>query len=117
MQEKQGVKRAVAFASQSLRNVERRYSQTEKEALALVWVCERFRLYLSGLQSVELVTDCTALEAIYGPTSKPSARVERWVLRLMPLKYTVRHAPSGQNMADCLSRLTKIPASTRMSEW
>ena len=113
VQEKQGVKRAVAYASRSLSDVERRYSQTEKEALAVVWACERFHLYLSGLQSFELVTDCKALEAIYGPRSKPSARVERWVLRLMPFKYTVRHVPSGQNIADCLSRLTKIPASTR----
>ena len=31
----------------------------------------------------------------------------------MPFKYTVRHVPSGQNIADCLSRLTKIPASPR----
>ena len=115
MQEKQGGKRAVAFASRSLSDVERRYSQTEKEALTVVWACGRFHLYLTGLQSFQLVTDCKALEAIYGPfcRSKPSARVERWVLRLMPFKYTVRHVPSGQNIADCLSRLTKIPASAR----
>lgn len=111
VQEKQGVKRAVAFASRSLSEVERRYSQTEKEALAVVWACERFHLYLSGLESFQLVTDCKALEVIYGPRSKPSARVERWVLRLMPFKYTVRHVSSSQNIADCLSRLTKIPAS------
>ena len=110
MQEQQGVKRAVAFASRSLSEVERRYSQTEKEALAVVWGCERFSLYLSGLESFQLVTDCKALEAIYGLKSKPSARVERWVLPLMPFKYTVRHVPSGQNIAGCLSRLTKIPA-------
>ena len=111
VQEQQGVKRALAFASRSLSEVERRYSQTKKEALAVVWACERFHLYLSGLESFQLVTDCKALEVIYGPKSKPSARVERWVLRLMPFKYTVRHVPSGQNIADCLSRLTKIPAS------
>ena len=115
VQEQQGVKRAVVFASRSLNDVERRYSQTEKEALAVVWGCERFSLYLSGLESFQLVTDCKALEAIYGPKSKPSARVERWVLRLMPFKYTVRHVPSGQNIADCLSRLTKIPASSHCS--
>ena len=68
--------RAVAFASCSLSEVERCYSQTEKEALAVVWGCERFSLYLSGLESFQLVTDCKALEVIYGPKSKPSARVE-----------------------------------------
>ena len=89
VQEQQGVKRAVAFASCSLSEVERRYSQTEKGALAVVWGGERFSLCLLGLESFQLVTDCKALEVIYGPKSKPSARVERWVLRLMPFKYTV----------------------------
>ena len=76
----------------------------------MVWGCERFSLYLSGLESFQLVTDCKAVEGIYGPKSKPSARVERWVLRLIPFKYTVRHVPSGQNIADYLSPLIKIPA-------
>ena len=49
MQEQQGVKRAVAFVSRSLSEVEHRYSQTEKEVLAVVGGCERFSLYLSGL--------------------------------------------------------------------
>lgn len=88
-------------------------AKRKKEALAVVWACEKFHVYLNGLRSFQLVTDCKALEAIYGPRSKPSARVERWVLRLMPFKYTVRHVPSDKNIADCLSRLTKIPASPR----
>ena len=107
------MKRAVAFASRSLSDVERRYSQTEKGALAVVWGCEKFSLYLLKIESFQFVTDCKALEVIYRPKSKPSARVERWILRLMPFKYTVRHVPSGQNIADCLSRLTKIPTSSQ----
>eukprot|EP00112_Aurelia_sp_Birch-Aquarium-sp1_P019133 Seg4677.1 transcript_id=Seg4677.1/GoldUCD/mRNA.D3Y31 product="hypothetical protein" pseudo=true protein_id=Seg4677.1/GoldUCD/D3Y31 len=46
VQEQNGVNRAVCFASRSLSNVERRYSQTEKEALGVVWGCERSHLYL-----------------------------------------------------------------------
>ena len=79
VQEKQGVKRAVVFARRNLSDVERRYSQTEKETLAVVWACERFHLYLSGLQSFELFIDCKTLEAIYGTRSKPLATVKRWV--------------------------------------
>ena len=36
----------VSYASLSLSDVERRYSQTEKEALGLVWACEKFHLYI-----------------------------------------------------------------------
>jgi len=88
-------------------------ARRKKKVLAVVWACERFHLYLTGLQSFQLATKCKAMEAIYGPRSKPSARVESWALRLMPFKCTVRHVPLGQNIADCLSRLTKVPASPR----
>ena len=81
VQEVDGKRRAVCYASRSLSDTERRYSQTEKEALALVWSCERFNLYLCGLPEYDLVTDHQALKIIYGPNSKPSARIERWVLR------------------------------------
>ena len=40
--------RAVSYASRNLSEVERRYAQTEKEALALVWACERFHIYVYG---------------------------------------------------------------------
>ena len=43
--------RVVAYASRSLTDVERRYPQTEKEALGLVWGCERFHAYLYGVES------------------------------------------------------------------
>ena len=44
-----GVKRAVAFPSCSLSEIERQYSQMENKMLAVVWGCEKFNLYLSGL--------------------------------------------------------------------
>ena len=113
VQEKNGVGRAVCYASRSLSSVERRYSQTEKEALALVWACERFNLYLYGLQTFDLVTDHEALKVIYSRGSKPSARIERWVLRLQPYNYKVCYVASRDNIADALSRLTTIPASEK----
>jgi len=107
------VNAVVSYASRSLSSVERRYSQTEKEVLALVWACERFNLYLYGLQTFDLVTDHEALKVIYSRGSKPSARIERWVLRLQPYNFKVCCVASQDNIADALSRLTTIPASEK----
>ena len=113
VQEKNGVGRAVCYASRSLSSVERRYSQTAKEALALVWACERFNLYLYGLQTFDSVTDHEALKVIYPRGSKLSVRIERWVLRLQPYSYKVCCVASRDNIADALSRLTTLPASEK----
>lgn len=95
----------ISFASKSLSSVERRYSQTEKESLALVWAVERFYYYLAGL-TFELVTDHKPLEAIFKRTSRPPARIERWVLRLQSFKFKIVYKPGKENIADSLSRLS-----------
>ena len=75
-------RKVVVYASRSLSDVERRYSQTEKEALAIVWAIERLHLYLYG-KRFTLFTDCKPVQLIFSnPKSKPPARIERWNLRL-----------------------------------
>ena len=98
--------RIISYASRSLTDTETRYSQTEKEALALIWACEKFHPYIYGVP-FELVTDHKPLEVIYGPKSKPCARIERWVLRMQPYKFEVKYQPGPKNIADHLSRLVK----------
>ena len=94
----------IAYASRALAEVETRYSQTEKEALAIIWGVEHFHLYLYGHDFV-LVTDHKPLEVIYGnKNSKTSARIERWVLRLQPYTFKVQYKPGTNNPADYLSR-------------
>ena len=98
-----GTVRNISYASRSLTATERRYSQTEKEALAVVWGCERFHLYLIGKEFV-LYTDHKPLETIYSPKSKPPPRIERWLLRLQQYQYRVKYRPGASNPADVLSR-------------
>ncbi len=104
LQQQDQVWRVISYASRCLSDVEKRYSQTEKEALAIVWSCERFALYVQG-RCFEIETDHKPLEVIYGKKSKPSARIERWVLRLQGFDYKVVYRPGKTNIADSLSRL------------
>ena len=85
-----GEEQVICYASRSLTDVERRYSRTEREALGIVWACERLHMYLYGTD-FEILTDHKPLEFIYSRKSHPSARVNRWVLRLQPYRFTVRH--------------------------
>ena len=107
--------RAVSYASRNLSEIERRYAQTEKEALALVWACERFHNYVYG-REFELETDHKPLECIFGKTSKPSARIERWVLRLQCFNFKVVYRPGKTNIADALSRLNQANPKDLSSE-
>lgn len=102
--------RIIAYGHKTLTECERRYCQTEKEALALVWAVEHFHIFLYG-KDFELITDHKPLEVIFGPKSKSCARIERWILRLQSYRYKVIYKPGKANIADPLSRLLKLPST------
>ena len=94
----------VAYASRALTDTETRYSQTEREALAVVWACEHYHLYLFG-NHFTVTSDHKPLEGIFNkPTSHTNARIERWNLRLQSYDFTLRYKPGEGNPADFLSR-------------
>lgn len=94
--------RPVQYASRSLSAQEKKYSQTEKEALAVVWGCERHHLFLYG-KPFTILTDHQPLKVLYSPGGKPSPRILRWTLRLQSYEYEIEHIPGSTNPADVLS--------------
>ena len=96
--------RVVAYASRSLSPVEQRYSQTEREALAVLFACEHFHLYIYGAQ-FSIITDHKPLERIFSnPSARSNARLERWALKLQPYDFTITYSPGKTNPTDYLSR-------------
>ena len=69
-----------------------------------------------GLPKFDLVTDHQALKVIYSRKSKPSARIEHWILRLQPYNYRVCYVSLRKNVVDALSRLTKIVPSNQSQD-
>jgi hypothetical protein len=58
-----GVERPIAFASRVLSPAERKYSASEREALACLWACERWHFFLYG-RRFTLITDHQALKTL-----------------------------------------------------
>lgn len=93
----------IAYASRALTDVESRYSQTEREALAIVWACEHFDIFIRGAHIVNIITDHKPLERIWQKT-KTLLRIERWGLRLQPYKLNIKYQPGHDNPVDYMSR-------------
>ena len=104
----------IAYASKSMTENERRYSQIEKEALALVWTCEKFSDYVLG-KKIQLETDHKPLVPLFGKTNLDCLppRILRFRLRLMRFNYSISHVPGKElYTADALSRALITSFST-----
>ena len=83
--------RVISYSSRSLSDVERRYSQLEKECLAILHGCEKFNIYLAGSHFNILTDHKLLISLLSNPNSVLPLRIERWCLRLQGYNYTVRH--------------------------
>ncbi len=103
----------VACHSRSLTDVEKRYSQMEREALAVRWACERCYEYLIGSPRFQVITDHKPLIPLFNnANSRPPLRIERWLMYLQQFDFELVYMPGKQNGADYLSRHS-LPHSIR----
>nr|XP_054770320.1 uncharacterized protein LOC129278127 [Lytechinus pictus] len=104
LQEHDGEKQPVAYASRKLLPREQAYSTIERECLGLVWGISKFHVYLEGTDFV-LETDHKPL--LYLNRAKCiNSRVMRWALSLQPFRYRIEAIRGSENVgADFLSRL------------
>jgi hypothetical protein len=105
-EQKDGERKPVAYISKSLTEVERRYSQIEREALAIVWAVERFHDYLYGI-SFTIVTDNRPLVSKFSSETKKilPPRIQHLSWRLLQYRYSLKHVEGKYNIADSMSRL------------
>jgi len=104
LQEQEGVKLPIAYASRKLLPREQNYSVIEKECLALVWGIGKFHTYLFG-REFTLQTDHQPL--LYLNKAKvANARLMRWALALQPYSFRIEAIRGSENVgADFLSRV------------
>ncbi|GFO41204.1 Zinc finger protein [Plakobranchus ocellatus] len=104
MQENEGTLFPVAYASKKLTDRERKYSVTEREALAIVWGVKKFSLYLY-VTVFTLQTDHGALQFL-NAAKFDSPRIMRWALALQVYNFDVQYIKGSENVgADYLSRI------------
>ena len=104
LQDYEGHKFPVYYASKKLSEREKSYSVIEKECLAVIWAVQKFQSYLYG-KPFTLETDHEPL--VYLNKAKcANARLMRWALALQPFKMNVVSIKGSENAgADFLSRI------------
>jgi hypothetical protein len=104
-----GTERPIWYANKRLSKIQRKYSNIEREALAIFWATKYFFKYLFG-RRFTLITDNEPLVAIFGDKKglpKLSAmRLFHYALYLQNFQFDIKYRKTDlHGNADCLSRL------------
>ena len=107
----------VVYKSRSLKDAEKRYSQTEREALAIRWGVQKLRKYLLGAPTFKIITDHKPLQSMFnnGKQDLPP-RIERFVMDIQGYDWEVVYKPGKNNIADYLSRHPVVRQGSSRSE-
>jgi len=108
LQEKDGERFPIWFASRSLKPAETRYSVSEKECLSVLWAIEKFRGFIEYSHFV-IETDHQALTWLQ-KIKEPSGRLARWFMTLQMHDFEVRYKPGESSNIKGADALSRIPA-------
>ena len=102
-----GHERPIAYTSRTLNAAEKRYSQLDKEALAIVSGVKKFHNYIYG-RHFTIQSDHRPLSYLFNEQKDipqlASARIQRWALMLSAYHYSIRYKPGkALTNADPLS--------------
>ena len=108
----------ISYASRTLTNLEKNYSTTEKELLAIIWSCTHYRPYLYG-RKLTIMTDHKPLSWVFNMKDL-SSRLLRWRLKLEEYDYDIVYKRGVRNTnPDALNRITMTrisPVANNSSE-
>ena len=102
----EGKLQLVTFTSNSLSSTEQRYSQIEKECLAICNTFGKFDHWLFGKSDITVHTDHQPLETIYKkPLHKSPAHLQQMLMRLQRYQFSLQYKKgTSLHIADTLSR-------------
>ena len=98
--------RAIYYANKTFNEAQENYSTTEKEMLAIVFACEKFRPYILGSHIIIHIDHAAIKYLMAKKEAKP--RLIRWVLLLQEIGLEIKDKKGCDNViADHLSRVEK----------
>ena len=91
-----GVEKPITFASRTLAKVEQKYSQIEKEGLAIIFAVKKFHQYLYT-RPFAIYSDHEPLKYLFNESRQipviASSRIQKWALTLGAYQYSIQHRP------------------------
>ena len=114
-QRTENIFKAIYYASKTFNEAQENYSTTEKEMLAMVFSCEKFRPYILGSHVIIHTSHATIRYLMAKKEAEP--RLIRWVLLLQEFDLEIKEKKGSNNViVDHLSRLEMTVGNEKGTE-